>query len=164
MEYLNSIWEYILPYLPIVINAFVSGVVTIGVKKIVDKKLSTIDAKQVADEATSACLERIKDVSFEHSIKPLVESELIKVREEAKKIVKDEVKEIIKGNNDIIAILQALKTYFDDSAFIGQDKKDNVQAIINGTKEKVLTPIESKIVIQEEETKSEEKTIKKIQR
>lgn len=166
MEYLNTVWGYILPYLPIIINAVISAVITIVVKKIVDKKLSKIDAKQVADEATNACLNKIKDVSFEHNIKPMVESELIKVRDEAKLIVKDEVKEIVKGNNDIIAILQALKTYFDDSAFISQDKKDNVQTIIDNSKEKVIEPVTSKIVIiaDEEVAKTEEKVSKKVQR
>lgn len=166
MEYLNTVWGYILPYLPIIINAVISAVITIVVKKIVDKKLSKIDAKQVADEATNACLNKIKDVSFEHNIKPMVESELIKVRDEAKLIVKDEVKEIVKGNNDIIAILQALKTYFDDSAFISQDKKDNVQTILDNSKEKVIEPVTSKIVIiaDEEVAKTEEKVSRKVQR
>lgn len=166
MEYLNTVWGYILPYLPIIINAVISAVITIVVKKIVDKKLSKIDAKQVADEATNACLNKIRDVSFEHNIKPMVESELIKVREESKLIVKDEVKEVVKGNNDIIAILQALKTYFDDSAFISQDKKDNVQTIIDNSKEKVIEPVPSKIVIikDEEVAKTEEKVSKKVQR
>ena len=164
MEYLNIIWGYILPYLPVVISAIVSGVITIIIKKIVDKKLSTIDAEKVANQATDACLNKIKDVSFEHSIKPLVDSELIKVREESKQIVKNEVKSIVKGNNDIIAILQSLKTYFDDSAFISQDKKDNVQAIIDNSKEKVVEPVESKVVIEEPSVKVEEKVTKKVQR
>ena len=163
MEYLNTIWGYIFPYLPVIISATIGAVVTVLVKKIVDKAISTIDAKKVASEATDACLNKIKDVSFEHSIKPLVDSELIKVREEAKLIVKDEVKEIVKGNNDIIAILQSLKTYFDDSAFISQDKKDNVQAIIDNSKEKVIEPVVSKVVV-EEPVKVEEKAVKKVQR
>lgn len=166
MEYLNTIWAYILPYLPLVISTVVSTVVTIIIKKIVNKKLDTIDTEKVANQATDACLNKIKDVSFEHSIKPLVESELVKVREEAKLIVKDEVKSIVKGNNDIIAILQSLKTYFDDSAFISQDKKDNVQAIIDGTKEKVVEPVTSKVVVivDEQVVKTEEKVTKKVQR
>lgn len=166
MEYLNTIWGYILPYLPLVISTVVSTVVTVIIKKIVNKKLDTIDTEKVANQATDACLNKIKDVSFEHSIKPLVESELIKVREEAKLIVKDEVKSIVKGNNDIIAILQSLKTYFDDSAFISQDKKDNVQAIIDGSKEKVVEPVTSKVVViaDEQVIKTEEKVTKKVQR
>lgn len=166
MEYLNTIWGYILPYLPLVISTVVSTVVTVIIKKIVNKKLDTIDAGKVANQATDACLNKIKDVSFEHNIRPMVESELIKVREESKLIVKDEVKEIVKGNNDIIAILQALKTYFDDSAFISQDKKDNVQTIIDNSKEKVIEPVTSKIVIiaDEEVAKTEEKVSKKVQR
>lgn len=164
MSYLNTIWGYVLPYLPLVISTVVSTVVPIIIKKIVNKKLDTIDTEKVANQATDACLNKIKDVSFEHSIKPLVESELIKVREEAKLIVKDEVKEIVKGNNDIMATLQALKTYFDDSAFISQDKKDNVQAIIDNSKEKVVEPVVSKIVVEEKPVKVEEKAVKKVQR
>lgn len=166
MEYLNTIWGYILPYLPLVISTVVSTVVTVIIKKIVNKKLDTINVEKVANQATDACLNKIKDVSFEHNIRPMVESELIKVREESKLIVKDEVKEIVKGNNDIIAILQALKTYFDDSAFISQDKKDNVQTIIDNSKEKVVEPVTSKIVIiaDEEVAKKEEKVSKKVQR
>lgn len=164
MEYLNTIWGYILPYLPIIINAVVSAFITIVIKKIVDKKLSTIDAEKVAKQATDACLDKIKDVSFEHSIKPMAESELLKIREEAKQIVKNEIKDVVKGNNDIMATLQALKTYFDDSAFISQDKKDNVQSIIDGSKEKIVEPVESKIVIEENIVKEEEKATKKVQR
>jgi hypothetical protein len=164
MEYLNTVWGYILPYLPIVINAVVSAVITIVIKKIVDKKLSTIDAEKVAKQATDACLNKIKEVSFEHSIKPMAESELLKIREEAKQIVKDEVKDVVKGNNDIMATLQALKDYFDDSAFISQEKKDNVQAIIDASKEPVVEPIESKVVVEEKTVKVEEKATKKVQR
>jgi hypothetical protein len=166
MSYLNTVWGYILPYLPVIITATISAIITVIIKKIVDKALSKIDSERVANQATDACLNKIKDVSFEHTIKPLVDSELIKVREEAKQIVKDEVKEIVKGNNDIIAILQALKTYFDDSAFISQDKKDNVQAIIDNAREQVVEPVESKVVIitDEQTPKREEKAVKKVQR
>jgi hypothetical protein len=166
MEYLNTIWGYVLPYLPVVINAIVSAFITIVIKKKVDKKLNTIDAEKVANQATEACLNKIKDVSFEHSIKPMAESELLKIREEAKLIVKDEIKEVVKGVNDTKEILQGLKTYFDDSAFISQDKKDNVQAIIDGTKEKVVEPVTSKVVViaDEEVVKTEEKVTKKVQR
>lgn len=166
MEYLNTIWGYVFPYLPVIITATISAIITVVIKKIVDKALSKIDSERVANQATDACLNKIKDVSFEHTIKPLVDSELMKVREEAKLIVKDEVKEIVKGNNDIIAILQSLKTYFDDSAFISQDKKDNVQAIIDSTKEKVVEPVTSKVVViaDEQVVKTEEKAVKKVQR
>lgn len=164
MSYLNTVWGYILPYLPVIITATISAIITVVIKKIVDKALSKIDSERVANQATDACLNKIKDVSFEHSIKPLVDSELMKAREEMKLMVKDEIKEVVKGNNDIIAILQSLKTYFDDSAFISQDKKDNVQAIIDGTKEKVVEPVVSKVVVEEKPVKVEEKASKKVQR
>lgn len=164
MEYLNTLWDYLLPYLPIAINALISTIVPFIIKKLVDKKLSTIDAEKVANQATEACLNKIKDVGFKHSIKPMVESELIKIREEARQIVKEEIKDVVKGNNDIMDTLQALKTYFDDSAFISQDKKDNVQAIIDASKEEVTEPVESKIIVEEAVTKSEQKLTKKVQR
>ena len=166
MEYINTIWGYVLPYLPVIITATISAIITVVIKKIVDKALSKIDSERVANQATDACLNKIKDVSFEHSIKPLVDSELMKAREEMKLMVKYEIKEVVKGVNDTKEILQALKTYFDDSAFISQDKKDNVQAIIDGTKEKVIEPVTSKVVViaDEQVVKTEEKAVKKVQR
>ena len=164
MEYLNTIWAYVLPYLPVVVTSIIGAFITFIIKKIVGKKLESIDVEKVATQATDACVNKIKDVAFEHDIKPLVESELIKVREEAKNIVKNEIKTFINQVKDVKDILQALKTYFDDSAFISQDKKDNVQAIIDGTNEKVVEPVASKIVVEEEVVKVEEKASKKVQR
>lgn len=164
MEVLNQVWDYLLPYIPTIISAVISTVMIFIIKSIVGKKLNSIDAEKVSTQATNACLNTIKGVSFVQSIEPLVKSELVKVSEQAKMVSQREVKNLIAKYDKIIEILQALKTYFDDSAFISQENKEKLQQKIDNAKtEEIPTEVETVVII-EQDTKAEVKTETNIER
>ena len=107
MEFLNQFWTNILPAIMSFLGGTIGGAIIAGlVKGGVSKLIGSINVQKIADNATNKGLDKIKKVSFEHSIQPVVESELKKVNEASTELVKQELIEVKAGYANVIEILE----------------------------------------------------------
>lgn len=125
MEYLNTIWNYVLPVgAGVTVGAIIVYLVAFIVKRIVNKAVNRIDEKRIAKDAADAAIDHVKTISFEQSIQPVCESELIKINEAANKYVDDTVKELKEQNTTLINLISILASYFDNAIGIPEEKKE----------------------------------------
>ena len=153
MEVLKNIWNYVLP---------VGGGLTVGgiliaigvlvvklIIKKVDKKLDIDGAlkrqEENADNLANKTVDRIKEVTFTHSIEPLVKSEMQRVYESANENVKQGLAEVHKENAAILAVIEAQAAYFDDS-IVSEEKKATLHAAIENAKKIMETPVAEAVV------------------
>ena len=81
MEILNEIWVWIVSALGGVSLAGVISAAIYGcLKGAFSKTISKINVEKIAKDATEKGIDKVKAVSFSHSIQPLVESELKKIK------------------------------------------------------------------------------------
>ena len=164
MKYLDLIMEYAMEFLPSLILAVVGAVVVYFVKKLVGKKLESIDVEKISQQTIDKTMDKIKGVAFTHSIEPIVKNEMAYIKKYAEDLSKSEVQELHNKYLQLIDILQAMKNYFDDSAFISHEKKEIVQGKIDEAKvvKEDTEKIETTMVV--EEIKQEKKIKNNIQR
>lgn len=143
METFNKIWKIIQPYLTgITLGGIVSCLFYCLFKYGFTKTLNKVDTKKLEDKAVEKAQESVKTTTFKTNIQPLVESELKKVVETATKnyqTLNDELrKDTQESYEKLLACLEALGNYFDDSIAVSNAKKDAFHSAIEvakGTKE-----------------------------
>jgi len=105
------------------------------------------DAAEIAAEKAVA---KIKNVSYKQSLQPVVESQLKKVTEEAQEMVKKELEEVNYQYTRLLAVLEALSKYFDNSIGVSDEAKENLKIAIASAKEmKVDERVEEEIKVEE---------------
>ena len=135
MEFLNEFWVTILPAIMSFLGGTIGGAIISGfVKGGVSKLVGSINVQKIADNATNKGLDKIKKVSFEHSIQPVVESELKKVNEASTELVKQELIEVKEGYANVIVILEKFAAYFDGSIAVTDEKKAELHKAIKDAK------------------------------
>lgn len=135
MEFLNQFWTTVLPAIMSFLGGTIGGAIIAGlVKGGVSKLVGSINVQKIADNATNKGLDKIKKVSFEHSIQPVVESELKKVNEASTELVKQELAEVKAGYANVIDILEKFATYFDGSIAVTDEKKAQLHKAIEEAK------------------------------
>jgi hypothetical protein len=148
MEFLSEIWVWIATALGgVSLTGAIVGVICTVLKGSFRKAISKINVEKIAETATEKGIERVKKISFTHSIQPLVESGLEKINEKSIELVKAELKEVRDGYNKIVDILDKLSSYFDDSIGVTEDKKKLLKNAIENAKNQSVE-VES-IVIEE---------------
>lgn len=148
METLNQVWQTIAPWIGgTSIGAFIAAVVGFVLKASFNKALNKIDVASVAKTASDKAVERIKDVSFSHSIEPIVISELQKVEENAAKTFAHELSAVNAKYERVIDILTALAAYFDNSVGVSEEAKNALRDALNKA---VVTPTTVESVVVEE--------------
>lgn len=143
METFNKIWKAIYPYVSgITIGGIVSCLFYCLFKHGFTKTLNKVDTKKIEDKAVEKAQESVKTTTFKTNIQPLVESELKKVVETATKsfetLNNDLRKDTQESYEKLLACIEALGNYFDDSIAVSQAKKDtfyNAIEVAKGTKE-----------------------------
>lgn len=155
MEILNQIWQAIAPY---VAGISVSGIISVVIygclKSAFNRTINKINVEKIAEKATDKGVEKVKTVSFKHSIQPLVESELAKIDEKVAKQFKEELKKVQDNYNKLVAVLEKLSAYFDGSIGVSEQAKAELkQALADAKNEPTIA--ESVVVdrIIEEEPK-----------
>lgn len=165
MEVLNQIWQAIAPYVAgISVSGILSAIIYGCLKGAFNRTISKINVEKIAEKATDKGIEKVKTVSFEHSIQPLVESELEKIDEKIAKQFKEELKKVQDNYDKIIAVLEKFYAYFDDSMVSETKKQELKQALEDAksapkTAESVL--VEEIIVEEPKQAVEPEKTAKK---
>lgn len=135
MDFLNEFWITILPAIMSFLGGTIGGAIISGfVKGGVSKLVGSINVQKIADNATNKGLDKIKKVSFEHSIQPIVESELKKVNEASTELIKQELIEVKEGYANVIAILEKFAAYFDGSIAVTDEKKAQLHKAIEEAK------------------------------
>lgn len=105
------------------------------------------DAAEIAAEKAVA---KIKNVSYKQSLQPVVESQLKKVTEEAQEMVKKELEEVNYQYTRLLAVLEALSKYFDNSIGVSDEAKENLKIAIASAKEmRVDERVEEEIKVEE---------------
>lgn len=155
MEILNQIWQVIAPYFTgVTIAGLFSAVIYGCLKGAFSRTISKINVEKIADQATTKGVERVKKVTFTHSIQPLVESEMKKVSEETSKMFKKELEEVKANYNNLVAVLEKLSAYFDGSIGVSEQAKAELkQALADAKKE----PTAAESVASEEFIEPEQK-------
>ena len=153
MEILNEIWQTIAPYeAGIYVSGIISAVIYGCLKGAVNRTINKINVEKIAEQATDKGVERVKTVSFKHSIQPLVESELAKIDENVAKRFTEELKKVQDNYNKLVAILEKLSAYFDGSIGVTEQAKAELKEAIEEAKTEPKTPetVETEEVIIEE--------------
>ena len=135
MEFLNHIWNVIAPYLAgVSVGGVLTAVLYGCLKGAFSKTISKINVSQIAEDATSKGIDKIKEVSFKHSIQPLVNSELNKITEKANSYIIEQIDKIDNKYNKIIEILAKFSAYFDNSVFVPDEVKSELKTAIKNAK------------------------------
>lgn len=129
-----------------IITAIILGMAK-GIGERVTKKLNV---EKIAENAVEKGIGKVKTISYEQSIQPVVESELVKINEKSSELVKQELAEVKKEYQNLIAILKSLASYFDDSFGVPEYKKQELHKAIEQAENKAVEP--QKIVVSEENT------------
>ena len=131
MEILNEIWVWIVSALGGVSLAGVISAAIYGcLKGAFSKTISKINVEKIADEATEKGIEKVKNVSFSHSIQPIVESELKKINEYSLEVVQKELAEVKAEYKTLIDIIKKLSAYFDNSIGVSETAKQELKQAI----------------------------------
>ena len=163
MEFLNNIWHVLAPYLAgISMGGIFTAVVYGCLKGAFAKTINKINIDKIVENATEKSVEKIKDVSFKHSIQPLVNSELEKINEKANEYINLEISKVDSRYINIVEILSKLASYFDNSAFISNDTKNELKNAIDHAKNefKYAESVVESDIIEQKEVKAEKKSSK----
>ena len=96
MEIINQVWVWIASAVGgISLTSIITAIIYGCLKSAFNKTISKINVQKIADQATEKGVEKVKKISFTHSIQPLVESELKKVNEHSIEVLKIILKKIM---------------------------------------------------------------------
>lgn len=153
METLNSIWQAIVPYFAgVSIAGIISAIIYGCLRGAFNRTISKINVKEIADEATEKGVEKVKKITFNHSIQPIVESELKKIDEHAAELLKAEFQAVNDNYERLILVLEKLAAYFDNSIGVSEQAKAELKAAIEAAKTEPVTA-ESVIIDEQPEEK-----------
>ena len=160
MEILNEIWVWIVSALGGVSLAGVISAAIYGcLKGAFSKTISKINVEKIADEATEKGIEKVKNVSFSHSIQPIVESELKKINEYSVEVVQKELAEVKAEYKTLINIIKKLSAYFDNSIGVSDTAKQELKQAIAEAENEPIEPTNYAVVGKvEEEDEPKDKT------
>ena len=148
MEIFNEIWVWIGTALGgISLSAIISAIIYGCLKGAFNRAIAKINVQKIADQATEKGVEKVKKVTFTHSIQPLVESELKKINEHSVEMLKKELLAVKDKYDKVINILDKLAAYFDNSIGVPEEKKAELKQALA---EALETPITAESVVIEE--------------
>lgn len=154
MEIFNEIWVWLVAALGgISMTSIITAVIIGCLKGAFNKTISKINVEKIADDATNKGIEKVKRISFEQSIQPIVESELKKITEAANEYIKASLAETQKRYDKLIAVLEKFYAYFDDS-MVSETKKQELKQALEEAK---TEPKSAQSVVVEETINQEQK-------
>lgn len=140
MEIFNEIWVWLVATLGgVSITGIISAVIYGCLKGAFNKTISKINVEKIAQDATEKGVEKVKKISFTHSIQPLVESELKKINEQSVEVLKQSLADVASQYNKVILILEKLSAYFDNSIGVSDNAKEELKQAISEAKNEPTT-------------------------
>lgn len=140
MEILNTIWVWIVSILGgVSLTTILVFVIKFGVGAQIRKFLAKINVEKIAEQATEKGVAKVKKISFNHNIQPLVESELVKINEKSTEVLKKELADVQKKYDNLIVIMEKLSAYFDNSIGVAEEKKADLKNAIANAKNDTIT-------------------------
>ena len=161
MEFLSGIWAWVMTAVGgVTLAGIISAIIYGSLKGAFNKTISKINVKEIVDKATDKGIQRVKKVSFTHSIQPLVESGLEKINEKSNQYIEAEIKRIEDKLDSIILIQEKQAAYFDNSIGVSETAKQELKDAISEAKNE-FTAVGSFIVDEVVENKTNDPTIDK---
>ena len=140
MVVLNQIWLWIGTALGgISLAGIISAIIYGCLKGAFNRTIAKINVQKIADQATEKGVEKVKKVSFSHTIQPLVESELKKLNEHYVEVLKVYMEEVSKRYENVISILEKLSAYFDNSIGVSETAKQELKQALAEAKNEQIT-------------------------
>lgn len=153
MEILNTIWGYVLPIGGgLTVGAIIVAIALPILKGSVTKVVSRLNIEEIEKKAVARGVEQVKNISFTQNIQPLVKSELVKVTEAVTNELQYNIDKLHDDYISILAILEKLSAYFDNSIAITDEAKKALREEIEKAKNGVLQPDIVKVVEEPKET------------
>lgn len=109
------------------------------------RTISKINVQKIADQATEKGVEKVKKISFTHSIQPIVESELKKINEEYTETLRTTLEDVSKKYDNLINIIKKLSAYFDNSIGVPETAKQELKTALIEAENKAVE-VESVVV------------------
>lgn len=146
MEFnISEVWTWIASIFGgVSITGILTGVIYGSLKGAFNKTISKINVEKIADNATEKGVEKVKKITFNHSIQPLVESGLQKVNEKSNEYIEKTVERLEKKLDTVILIQEKQAAYFDNSIGVSETAKEELKQAILGAK-KGIVEVESVI-------------------
>lgn len=160
MEIFNQIWVWILSAVGgLTLTGVITAIIYGSLRGAFNKTISKINVQKIADQATEKGVEKVKKISFTHSIQPIVESELKKINEHSTEVIKDSFKETSEKYDKLINVVEKLAAYFDNSIGVSETAKAELKEAIKEAKDE--KPELAECVVEEEvaEIKEEPKEV-----
>jgi len=140
MEILNQIWQAIAPYVAgVSVTGILSAVIYGCLKGAFNRTINKINVEKIAEKATDKGVQKVKTISFEHSIQPIVESELEKIDEKVAKQFKEELKKVQDNYDKLVTVLEKLSAYFDGSIGVSEQAKAELKQALADAKNEPTT-------------------------
>lgn len=156
MEIFNQIWVWILSAVGgLTLTGIITAIIYGSLRGAFNKTISKINVQKIADQATEKGVERVKKISFTHSIQPIVESELKKINEHSTEVIKNSLKETSEKYDKLINVMEKLSAYFDNSIGVSESAKEELREAIKEAKEE--KPMVAESVVSDEVVVVEEK-------
>ena len=155
MELLNTIWGYVLPIGGgLTVGAIIVAIALPILKGSVTKIISRLNVEEIEKKAVERGVEQVKNISFTQNIQPLVKSELVKVTEAVTAGLQSNIEKVHNDYISILAIMEKLSAYFDNSIAITDEAKKALKDEIEKAKNAIVTPDIIKVVDDTKETVS----------
>lgn len=146
MEILNQVWVWLVSSIGgISVAGIITAIIYGSLKGAFNKAISKINVEKISEQATEKGIERVKKITFTHSIQPIVESELKKVNEYSVEILKTYMEETAKKYENVLNVLDKLSAYFDNSIGVSENAKNELKQAIAEAKNEPIT-VESVVV------------------
>ena len=155
MEILNTIWGYVLPIGGgVTIGAIIVAIALPILKGSATKIVSRLNIEEIEKKAVERGVEQVKNISFTQNIQPLVKSELVKVTEAVTAELQSNIEKVHNDYISILAIMEKLSAYFDNSIAITDEAKKALKDEIEKAKNAIVTPDTGKVEEEHKETVS----------
>ena len=155
MELLNTIWGYVLPIGGgLTVGAIIVAIALPILKGSVTKIVSRLNVEEIEKKAVERGVEQVKNISFTQNIQPIVKSELVKVTEAVTAELQSNIEKVHNDYISILAIMEKLSAYFDNSIAITDEAKKALKDEIEKAKNAIVTPDIIKVEEEHKETAS----------
>lgn len=141
MDTLTNIWNWVLPIGGgITLGAIIIFIGTLLIKGAFNKITAKLNIDKLQETAILRAIEKIKTISFEQSIQPVVESGLKKVSEEANGRIAEAYGDLRKRYDALLGVVVALSAYFDNSVGVPDETKKALKDAIDKATYPVIEP------------------------
>ena len=160
LEDIQNLWNTISPYLAGItiggiVSCFFYAFFSAGIKKWINK----IQIGDMVEKTVDESMERIKDLSINVQLQPLVNEALQDITKQVIETNKKAYEDVMNKVNNLIECFGKLATYFDNSIAVPQEVKDDLHNAIDNAKQLGIEAPKEEIIVKPliEDTKKQKK-------